>query len=118
MHTSRLITMIASASALAIPSWASAASEYHNYGGEVGSVHYPGHVPAVRSRSDVLAELDAARRDGSLVPQQRGFTFAVKSAEQPRSRAQVQSELAAARQDGTLLPLQRGFPVPVKTPGR
>ena len=103
---------------LAVPFAPFAASEYHFVGGEIGYTRHPDHVQSVKSRAEVVAELEAARKDGTLTLMQRSLPLPSKDSGLTKTRAQVEAEVAAARKDGTLDLMQRNLPVPGKTVSR
>lgn len=118
MRTLRFALIAAATLALAAPTLSQAGSEYHDAGGEIGAVHQAGHVQGTQSRATVLAELDSARKDGSLVLLQRSLPVPVKSAGSGKTRAEVEAEVLAARSDGTLQLMQRGLPLPARNVAR
>lgn len=65
-------------------------------------------APAGKSRAEVLAELEAARKDGSLAKMSRESSYAPEF-ERPSTanRADVLAALEAARKDGTLAKMSR-----------
>lgn len=84
------------------PLAAQAESVWHPSFGEESFVYMPEHYKSSKSRADTAAEVDAARKDGTLT---RMFTY--QPAPQSRAvvtktRAEVGAEVDAARKDGTL----------------
>lgn len=118
MRNSRFVLIATATLALAAPTLSQAGSEYHDMGGEVGAVYHAGHVQATQSRATVLAELDSASKDGSLVLLQRSLPMAAKNAGPGKTRAEVEAEVLAARRDGTLELMQRNLPLPAKAMAR
>ncbi|CAN7765893.1 DUF4148 domain-containing protein [Pseudorhodoferax sp. LjRoot39] len=106
------------AACLLAPFSSFAASEYHFVGGEIGFTRHPDHAQSQRSRADVVAELEAARRDGTLALMQRSLPLPVKDLGQAKTRAQVEAEVVAARKDGTLDLMQRSLPIPNRAGAR
>ena len=80
-------------STLALPGFAQAASIYHATGGEAGFTYHPDHATNGKSRAEVLAELEAARKDGTLALIQRGAPLPIKNAGPARTRQQVIDEM-------------------------
>lgn len=80
--------------ALAAPGLATASSVYHPAGGEVGFTTHPEHLQASsqRQRSEVLAEVEAARQDGTLALLSRGIALPYKATGPARTREQVRGE--------------------------
>lgn len=66
---------------------------------------------STKSRAEVVAELNAARADGSLASwnEASGAPVAASTV----SRAEVVADLRSARRDGTLLDYNEGSPAPV-----
>lgn len=78
---------------LALPALSQATSLYHVAGGEAGFTYHPDHADGARTRAAVLAELDAARKDGTLALMSRGAPLPVKATGPGKTRQQVISEL-------------------------
>ncbi|MES2612983.1 MAG: DUF4148 domain-containing protein [Pseudomonadota bacterium] len=80
--------------ALAAPGLAAASSVYHAAGGEVGFTTHPDHLQAGsnRQRSEVRAEIDAPRRDGSLALLSRGIALPAQNTDPAKTREQVRGE--------------------------
>lgn len=93
MRTRHIFALAASAIAFAAPTLSLATSEFHSIDGEVGYVQYPGHVQSLKSKAEVRAQLEVARKDGSLTALQRGFALPAESAGRPKTRAEVLNEL-------------------------
>lgn len=87
------IATVAVICTFSLPGLSQATSIYHAAGGEVGFTYHPDHATSGRSRADVLAELDAARRDGTLALIQRGAPLPIKLAGPPKTRQQVIDEM-------------------------
>lgn len=76
---------------MALPNLAQAESPWHQGNGDV--VRFtPDHVRA-NTRQQVVAEMDAARANGTLGFYQRGLTPPAKVPAQPKTRQQVLEEL-------------------------
>ncbi len=84
---------IAAISTLALPGLAQATSVYHATSGEAGYTFHPDHATNGKSRADVLAETEAARRDGTLALIQRGAALPIKNAGPTKTRQQVIEEM-------------------------
>lgn len=89
-NTLALLVTLATAS---MPGIASASSGWHPAWGEEASTFHPDHLTAQRSRAEVLAELDAARRDGTLGLASRGLALPQRADGPARSRMEVIAEL-------------------------
>lgn len=87
------ITTVAAISTLALPALSLATSIYHPAGGEVGFSYHPDHATNGKSRAEVIAELDAARKDGTLALMQRGAPVPIKIAGTAKTRQQVIDEM-------------------------
>ena len=93
MCTHRLVTLAAAALVLSAPGLASATSLWHDANGEVGATFHPDHIKSTKTRTEVLQELDAARKDGSLWYLQQGLPVPTKADGLGRTRAEVQREV-------------------------
>ena len=82
---------------LALPGLSRATSIYHAAGGEAGFTYHPDHATNGKSRAEVLAELEVARKDGSLAFPQRGAPVPVKYVGPSKTRQQVIDECATSR---------------------
>lgn len=99
MNTLRKISL-ASCLALIVPVAAQATSLTHDVGGEAGFTLHPEHVASTLTRAAVQAEVEAARKDGTLALLQRGIPLPGKVSGPSKSRAEVISELEEARRTG------------------
>lgn len=82
-----------SLAALAIAAPAHASAVYHAAGGEVGYTQHPDHQQASsRQRSEVLREIEAARKDGTLALLSRGMALPQPKTAPAKTREQVQGE--------------------------
>ncbi len=84
---------VAVVSTLALPGLAQATSIYHPAPGEVGYTYQPDHFKSTKSRADVIAEIEAARKDGTLALMQRGAPLPIKNAGPAKTRQQVIDEM-------------------------
>lgn len=84
---------VAVVSTLALPGLAQATSIYHPATGEVGYTYHPDHFKSTKSRADVIAGLEAARKDGTLALIQRGAPLPIKNAGPAKTRQQVIDEM-------------------------
>lgn len=87
------IATVAAISTLALPGLAQATSIYHAASGEVGFTYHPDHATNGKSRAEVQAELEAARKDGTLALIQRGAPLPNKSTGPAKTRQQVIDEM-------------------------
>jgi len=88
--------LIASALAvvLATPGLGSATSLWHQSGyGNGDATFHPDHFKSTKTRAEVIKELEAARKDGSLWYLQRSLPVPVKNAGAGRTREEVQQEV-------------------------
>lgn len=90
--------------ALAMPFAANASSLIHDVGGEAGFTFHPEHVVSTKSRGDVAAEIEAARKDGTLVLLQRGIPLPAKMEGAAKTRSEVITELNKALSSGFISP--------------
>ena len=93
MTTKCLFSLAAAALVLSAPGLASATSLWHDGPGEAGATYHPDHIKSTKTRAEVLQELDAARKDGSLWYLQRGLPIPEKSTGPGKTRAEVQREV-------------------------
>lgn len=80
-------------SAFALPGLSQATSIYHAASDEAGFTYHPDHATKGKSRAEVQAELEAARKDGTLALMQRGAPLPIKSAGPAKTRQQVIDEM-------------------------
>ena len=93
MNIPKTLTVAALTVVLAAPGLVFATSLWHESNGEAGATFHPDHVKSTRTRAEVLQELEAARRDGTLWYLQRGLPVPVKYAGPGRTREEVQREV-------------------------
>lgn len=79
--------------AAALPAVAFAESVYHPAPGELGFTEHWDHLKSTRTRAEVQAEVEAARKDGTLALIQHGLPLPGKSTGAAKSRKQVVDEL-------------------------
>jgi hypothetical protein len=72
---------------------AQATSIYHAASSEAGYTYHPDHATNGKSRAEVLAELEAARKDGTLALIQRGAPLPIKNGGPANTRQQVIDEM-------------------------
>lgn len=87
------IAAAAATIAFALPGLAHADSMYHPANGEVGFTYYPEHFKSTKTRAEVIAEVEAARKDGTLRFYQLGLPVPVKNAGPGKTRQQVIDEM-------------------------
>lgn len=87
------IASVAFISTLVLSGLSQATSIYHAADGEAGYTYHPDHFKSTKSRADVLVELEAARKDGTLAMMQRGAPLPVKNAGPTKTRQQVIDEM-------------------------
>ena len=79
--------------ALALPMAAQADSLWPPASNEQGFTYHPDHFKSTKTRAQVLAEVEAARKDGTLTLMQRGLPVPIKSSAAPKTRQQVVDEM-------------------------
>jgi hypothetical protein len=79
--------------AMTLPVLAQANSLYHPAQGEVGFTEHPDHWKSTKTRAQVMAEVEAARKDGTLALMQRGAPLPIKSTGPAKTRQQVIDEM-------------------------
>lgn len=96
--------------ALTLPVLAQANSLYHPAQGEVGFTEHPDHWKSTKTRAQVMAEVEAARKDGTLELIQRGAPLPQKATGPAKTRQQVIDEMLnePAEERRARLALQRG----------
>jgi len=93
MKFTHLVALHAVALATALPMAAQADSMWHPAPTEEGFTSHPDHFKSTKTRAQVTAEVEAARKDGSLALLQRGLPLPIKSTEAPKTRQQVMDEM-------------------------
>ena len=96
MNFRKSILLSAVAVALATPGFSFAESLWEPAKGNSGGNFRQDHFQSTKTRADVMQELQAARKDGSLLSTsdlERGLTVPTKNAELGTTHAQVQKEL-------------------------
>lgn len=101
MNAFRIALVPAVAFAFTLPLAAQANSVWHPAGGEAGVTYHPEHFKSTKTRAQVMAELEAARKDGTLalLQSESGAPLPVKSSEPPKTRQQVIDEMRAESPD-------------------
>ena len=99
MTSIRLVLLPAVAIAMTLPLAAQANSVWHTAPGEAGVTYHPDHFKSTKTRAQVMAEVEAARKDGSLALLQRVAPLPMKSVESPKTRQQVIDEMRAESPD-------------------
>jgi len=94
--------------ALAAPAFAN--SVIHSADTEIGYTTHPEHAQSGKSRAEVLAEIDQARKDGTWQYHRLGVPLPV-AAGTPLTRAQVEADLLRAQQHPTWGARRVGAPV-------
>lgn len=79
--------------AMSLPVLAQANSLYHPATGEVGFTEHPDHWKSTNTPAQVMAEVEAARKDGTLALMQRGAPLPIKNAGPSKTRQQVIDEM-------------------------
>lgn len=82
------------AAALSLPGLSFANSAWHPDNGEAGFTYHPDYVKSTKTRAQVLAELEAARKDGTLALLQRGAPVPVKATGPGKTRQQVLGDMS------------------------
>ena len=93
MKFTHLVALHAVVLATALPMAAQADSMYHPASNEQGYTEHPDHFKSTKTRAQEMAEVEAARKDGSLALLQRGIPLPIKSTEAPKTRQQVMDEM-------------------------
>ncbi|MEI2677406.1 MAG: DUF4148 domain-containing protein [Burkholderiaceae bacterium] len=93
MTSNRLVTLAAGAFVLSAPGLASATSLWHYGNGDAEESYHPEHLISTKTRAEVLQELEAARKDGTLWYLQHGLPVPIKAVGTGRTRAEVQREV-------------------------
>lgn len=78
---------------ISLPGLSQAGSVFHNANSEAGSTFHPEHLQVTRSRAEVVAEVSAARKDGTLELIQRGVPLPIRNAGPVKTRQQVIDEM-------------------------
>ncbi|ENO87888.1 DUF4148 domain-containing protein [Thauera linaloolentis] len=90
-RTSTLVSLLAAA--CLSPGIVLAESDWHFIGGEVGYAAFPDHAQNIKTRADVLRELEQAKADGSHYYLQRAMPVPSRGAGPGKTRQQVLDEL-------------------------
>lgn len=107
MSNTKKIFAILAALTLSVPAMASSGFTFSN--SESGGTTHA--MPGGLTRAQVLAELETARRDGTLEKMNREASYSAEfknvSSAKTRTRQEVLLELQRAREDGTLQEMSR-----------
>lgn len=93
MKLTYLVVLKAIVLAAALPTAAQANSLWHPASTEAGFTYHPDHFKSTKTRAEVMAEVEAARKDGTLALIQIGAPLPIKSFEAPKTRQQVVDEM-------------------------
>lgn len=93
MNIRKYTVMSFIAAALAMPALSYANSEWHTPIGEAVVTYHPDHVQSKKTRAEAQAEVEAARKDGTLEKMSRGAPLPPKSTGPAKTRQQVIDEL-------------------------
>lgn len=93
MNLRKASLLFVTAAAITLPGVSFANSMWHSANGEVGVTYHPDHSKSTTTRAQVIAELDAARKDGTLAMMQRGAPVPAKITGPGKTRAQVLDEM-------------------------
>ena len=93
MNTRQRILLPFIATVLAAPAMAQASSLWHLPSGEAGFITQPEHLVSTRSRADVVAEVMAAQKNGTLSLIRLYGPMQGRAAEPSKTRQQVIDEL-------------------------
>lgn len=96
MRTPMAVLVLAMAS---VPAFAS--STIHSASTEIGYTVHPDHAQAGKLRSEVLAEIEQSKKEGTWNFHRIGAPLPVKSSAPPLTREQVEVELERAQKDPT-----------------
>ena len=81
------------AATLAVPALSYASSEWHAPVGEAVVTSHPDHVKSKKTRAEAQAEVEAARKDGTLERMSRGAPLPPKGIGPAKTRQQVVAEM-------------------------
>jgi len=87
------LAALAATVALALPGFAQSDSMYHLANSGIGFTYHPEHFKSTKSRAEVIAEVEAARKDGTLALIQQGVPLPMKSTAPAKTRQQVIDEM-------------------------
>lgn len=79
--------------AMTLPVLAQANAQYHPAVGEVGFTEHADHWSSTKTRAQVVAEVEAARMDGTLALMMRGLPLPAKATGPAKTRQQVIAEM-------------------------
>lgn len=84
---------VAVITAVALPGLSQATSLYHSANTDAGYTYHPDHAKNGKTRAEVRAEVDAARKDGTLALMQRNAPLPIKSTGPGKTRQEVIDEM-------------------------
>ncbi|WP_168109763.1 DUF4148 domain-containing protein [Ramlibacter lithotrophicus] len=108
MNVRKMLVVFIPVAAMSVPAFAD--QVLHAANTEQGYVNYPEHAKAGRSRAEVIAEMEAAKKDGTWEFIRRGAPLPVKGGV-PLTRAQVEAELLQAQKHPSWSARRVGAPV-------
>ena len=79
--------------AMTLPVMAQANSLYHPANTDAGYTEHPDHWKSTKTRAQVMAEVEAARKDGTLALMQRNAPLPMKATAPGKTRQQVIAEM-------------------------
>jgi len=79
--------------AMTLPVMAQANSLYHPANTDAGYTEHPDHWKSTKTRAQVMAEVEAARKDGTLALMQRNAPLPMKATGPGKTRQQVIAEM-------------------------
>ncbi|MFY9514586.1 MAG: DUF4148 domain-containing protein [Rubrivivax sp.] len=88
-----LLLSLTTAVVFGAPALAQANSVWHPAIGEAGVVERGDHFKSTKTRAEVMAEAEAARKDGSLLLIERGLPLPAKGVGTAKTRQQVKDEM-------------------------
>ncbi len=93
MNFSKHAALPLDARAMTLPVLAQANTPYHPAQGEGGFTERPDHCKSTKMRAQVMAEVEAARKDVTLALMQRGAPLPIKNTGPAKTRQQVIDEM-------------------------
>jgi Domain of unknown function (DUF4148) len=78
---------------LTLPVMAQANSLYHPADTDAGYTEHPDHWKSTKTRAQVMVEVEAARKDGTLALMQRNAPLPIKATGPGKTRQQVIAEM-------------------------
>lgn len=108
MTPSFTVATVLSLAALASPAFAN--DVIHSATNEMGYTVHPDHATGSKSRDQVIAEIEAAKKDGTWQYHRLGVPLPVKGGT-PLTREQVEADLLRAQQHPSWSARRMGAPV-------